>query len=259
MAKALPKDGELVIATIKKIFPYGAFCSLDEYDDGEAFLHVSEIAPRWIKNIHEHVKEGQKIIAKVYRYVPEKNQIDLTLKRVTESEKVWKREHYRRTKRGIKLLEIAAKRLKKEKDKFSEEMTKEMDAAFGSVYGAFEALSFDTANARKKLDKIPEKTLKVLETIAQENIKKQKVSISRNVKLECFEPDGVKRIREVMGSLKSSKVGLSVKYISAPIYRIEIESDDYKKAEKELNHLIDTIKQRMGKCKYGIEVMSEEK
>ncbi len=259
MAKALPKEGELVIATIKKIFPYGAFCALDEYDGAEAFLHVSEIAPRWIKNIHEHVRDGQKIIAKVHRYIPEKNQIDLTLKRVTESERVWKREQYRRDKRGVKLLEIAAKKLKKERDKFIEEMSVDMNAAFGSVYNAFEALSFDTENARPKLDKIPEKTLKALETIAQENIKKQKVNINRNVKLECFEPDGVKRIKEAMCSLKSSKVELSVKYISAPVYRIEIESDDYKTAEKEFNHLIDAIKQSMGKSRYKIEIVSEEK
>ena len=259
MSNTLPNEGELVIATIKKIFPYGAFCSLDEYGDAEAFLHVSEIAPRWIKNIHEHVKEGQKIIAKVYRYVPDKNQIDLTLKRVTESERVWKREQYRRNKRGEKLLEIAAKALKKDRVKFSEEMTKEMTDAFGSVYNAFEALSFDTAKAREKLDKVPEKTLKTLETIAKENIKKQRVNISRNLKLECFEPDGVKRIKDVLGSLKPDKVEMSVKYIGAPIYRIEIESDDYKKAEKELNHILEEIKRGMGKCKYRIEVLSEDK
>ncbi|MCX8200373.1 MAG: translation initiation factor IF-2 subunit alpha, partial [Candidatus Micrarchaeota archaeon] len=248
MAKGLPKEGELVIATIKKIFPYGAFCSLDEYDNAEAFLHVSEIAPRWIKNIHEHIKEGQKVIAKVHRYVQEKNQVDLTLKRVAENERVWKREQYRRANRGQKLLEIAAKKLKKDKAKFAEEIAKELEENFGSVYSAFEALSFDTEKARAKLDKIPEKTLKVLESIAKENIKKQKISISRNIKLECFEPDGVKKIKEAIGSLKSSKVALSVKYIGAPIYRIDIECDDYKKAEKEMNALIDSIRQAMGKC-----------
>ena len=54
-----PEPRELIIATVKKVVPYGAFCSLDEYNDIEAFIHVSEIAPRWIKNVHEHVKEGQ--------------------------------------------------------------------------------------------------------------------------------------------------------------------------------------------------------
>ena len=56
----LPDHDELVIAVIKKIMPYGAFCSLPEYGNVEAFLHVSEVAPRWIKNIHEFISEGQK-------------------------------------------------------------------------------------------------------------------------------------------------------------------------------------------------------
>ncbi|MFH1448366.1 MAG: S1 RNA-binding domain-containing protein, partial [Candidatus Micrarchaeota archaeon] len=55
-----PEKDELVIATIRKIFPYGAFCSLDEYDNKEAFVHISEVASRWVKNIHEFLKENQK-------------------------------------------------------------------------------------------------------------------------------------------------------------------------------------------------------
>lgn len=252
--KATPKQGELVIATIKKIYPYGAFCTLDEYNDLEAFLHVSEIAPRWIKNIHEHVREGQKVIAQVYRYLPDKNQIDLTIKRISESDKVWKREQYRRTNRGKKLLEIVAKRLKKEKTKFSEEVTPALEKAFGSVYEGLEALSFEPEKARAKLSGLSPKVLDTLEEIAKENIKRQKVSISKNVKLECFEPDGIERIRSALAYTPSGKVKMEIKYIGAPVYKVDIESDDYKIAEKEIALLLEHIKKVMGKCKHKLEV-----
>ena len=44
--------------------PYGAFCTLPEYKDLEAFLHVSEVAPRWIKNIHDFISEGQRYVVR---------------------------------------------------------------------------------------------------------------------------------------------------------------------------------------------------
>lgn len=53
----LPREGSLAIAVVKKIMPYGAFCTLTEYGDIEAFMHISEVAPRWIKNIHEFLSE----------------------------------------------------------------------------------------------------------------------------------------------------------------------------------------------------------
>ncbi|MCX8205960.1 MAG: translation initiation factor IF-2 subunit alpha [Candidatus Micrarchaeota archaeon] len=250
----MPKQGELVIATIKKIYPYGAFCTLDEYDGQEAFLHVSEIAPRWIKNIHEHVREGQKVIAQVYRYLPDKNQIDLTIKRVSESDKVWKREQYRRSNRARKLLEIAAKRLKKDKAKFSEEVAPALEKAFGSVYEGLEALSFEPEKARAKLAGLNEKALGALEEIAKENIKRQKVNISKSIRLECFEPDGVERIRAALAYSPSGKVNMGIKYTGAPLYKVDIEADDYKAAEKEMAQLLEHIRKTMGKCKHKLEV-----
>src|SRR3989344_3328296 len=105
----MPEMDELVLATVKKIMPYGAFCALDEYAGREAFVHISEVAPRWIKNIHEFLHEGQKLVAKVYHIEAEKNQIDLSLKRVTESERKAKMEGSRREKRADKLFEVAVK------------------------------------------------------------------------------------------------------------------------------------------------------
>jgi len=252
----MPGRGELVIATVKKIFPYGAFCTLDEYDGLEAFLHVSEIAPRWIKNIREHVREGQKVIAQVHRFIPEKNQIDLTIKRVSESDRVWKREQYRRENRGKKLLENAAKKLKKD-EVFIGEIAPEMEKAFGSIYECFEALSLDSENARGKL-KVPAKVLKVLESVAKDNIKPQKVHISRKLKVECFESDGVERVRGALGKVSSEKAKVELRYIGAPLYKIDIESDDYKTAEKELERIVSAISAEMGKCRHRVEVLEDK-
>lgn len=57
----LPDENELVICTISRVFSHGAFAKLDEYNGREGFIHISEIASTWIKNIRDFVKEGQKL------------------------------------------------------------------------------------------------------------------------------------------------------------------------------------------------------
>ncbi len=253
--KRIPQKGELVIATIKKIYNYGAFCTLDEYEGLEAFLHVSEIAPRWIKNIHEHIREGQKVIAKVHRLIPEKNQIDLTIKRVSESDKVWKREQYRKSNRAKKMLEIAAKKLRRSREKFIEDVSAMLEKEYGSPYAGLEAISLNTKDAEKKL-KLPKKTFSALESIAKDNIKKQKVKISREIKLECYDKDGVQTIKDALGSI-SSKLKVKITYLGAPYYRIEIEADDYKTAERELERIMGDIEQKLEKKEHVLEISEE--
>ncbi len=58
----LPEPWELVLATVARIVPYGAYLTLDEYGDAEGLLHISEISSRWVKNIRDHVKEGEKTV-----------------------------------------------------------------------------------------------------------------------------------------------------------------------------------------------------
>ena len=83
----LPEIGEFVVVTIIRIMPYGAYAALDEYDDVEGLLHISEISSRWVKNIRDHVRERQKVVLKVLRVDSEKRHIDLSLRRVNEREK----------------------------------------------------------------------------------------------------------------------------------------------------------------------------
>ena len=78
----LPEQGEIVIATVTKIMDHGAYVSLDEYDGLQGFLHVSEIAPGWIRSVGRYVKEGEKKVLLVKKVRLERTDIDLSLKQV---------------------------------------------------------------------------------------------------------------------------------------------------------------------------------
>ena len=108
--KGMPHSGELVICTVKNVLPHAAFVRLDEYDHLEAMLHVSELSSRWVKNIKDHVTEGKKIVCKVLQLHQHRNHIDVSLKRVTNTEKNRKLNSEKVNVRMEKLIGIIAKK-----------------------------------------------------------------------------------------------------------------------------------------------------
>ena len=56
----IPEQGEIILATVTKVMDHGAYVTLDEYDDIQGFLHISEIAPGWIRSVNRFVKDGEK-------------------------------------------------------------------------------------------------------------------------------------------------------------------------------------------------------
>lgn len=242
----MPEPDELVIVRIKKIMPYGAFCELEEYPGREAFLHISEVASRWIKNIHEFITEGQRTVGRVYRIVPEKNLIDISLKRVTEADQKRKMESFNRDKRAAKLLEVAKTRVKRPKEK-ADDIAKVLTEKYGDVYAALEEAAAD-AEAFKKTD-IPKEWQEVLIDIAKENIKKPIRRISGVLTIQVPTSNGIEVIK---GALSAS--GADIHYLGAPAYMISAEGDDYKRCEKKLRMVIEGITKAIvaggGTCKF---------
>ncbi|MFH1285287.1 MAG: translation initiation factor IF-2 subunit alpha [Candidatus Micrarchaeota archaeon] len=257
--KANPEQNELVLITVKKIFPYGAFCGLDEYDGLEAFVHISEVAPRWIKNIREFLKEGQRTVAMVYRLSPEKNMIDLSLKRVSEADKRWKMESLRRDKRGTKLFEIALKKMGKTPAEAMEEAGKELAKEFGDVYTALEEFAANPESAeRVKLDK---KWIEVLLEVSSQNIKKPKAEVSGKMEISCVKLDGIEIIKGALGKVAEKNAGtteVKLHYLGAPYYQLSVVAVDYKSAEKTLKEITENVKHTIEKSGGSFEFKRDE-
>lgn len=243
----MPEQDELVLATVKKIMPYGAFCALDEYGGKEAFVHISEVAPRWIKNIHEFLHEGQKLVAKVYHLDLEKSQIDLSLKRVTESERKAKMEGSRREKRADKLFEVALKIAKSTK---GEEMAcrAALDAKYGSLIDAIEVLSEKGEEALAGL-KIEKGLAKALLEVASKNIKKTRAEINCALSLTSYASNGIEEIKRLLATLKTpAGVETHLLYLGAPKYQLRIVADDFKAADTAMESMMDALASEAKKC-----------
>ncbi|MCD6370857.1 MAG: translation initiation factor IF-2 subunit alpha [Thermoplasmata archaeon] len=227
MRREYPEVGELVIGTVKTVKPYGAFVSLDEYDNKEGFIHIGEIATGWIKYIRDHVREGQKVVCKVLRVDPSRGHIDLSLKRVNEHQRREKIQEWKNERKAQKLFEIVAQRLGKKVDECYEEFGYELMERYGGLYPAFE----DAAINEDALEDegFDGEWIKVFTEVARENIVPPYVKISGYLELTTNAPDGIERIKKVLQEIESENI--TVTYVGAPRYRVMVKAEDYKTAE----------------------------
>lgn len=228
------------MATVSKIVDYGAYVKLDEYNGKEGLIHISEIASTWVRNIRDHVKEGQKVVLKVLRVKPEKGQIDLSLRRVTKREKTEKMIEWKRERKAESILKSAAERLNAD-EAMIEKIKDILVNNFESMYNAFEEA---VENGEEVLVKagIPEDWAKVLTEVAKAKIKIEKAQLKAIVELTCKKPDGVEIIRNSLINAKKIRKPRSAQIriytIGAPKYCFEVIAKNYLQAEKLLTNAI---------------------
>ncbi len=224
----LPRTDEILIATVKKIMPYGVFLSLPEYGGIEAFMHVSEVAPRWIKNIHEFVSENQSLVVKVHHVDESKNQVDVSLKRVNEADKKRKIMSVRKTKRADKLLEVAIKNSKSNKEIGA--LREEILAQYDELGDFLEDIrdsgekAFEGIDAKGALQE-------ELTALVAKYMKKSEVEVSAVITIKCFEPNGADLIRAALS-------GKDAHYMGSGKYVIKEKGEDYKVVHKALEKKI---------------------
>lgn len=240
---AFPEVGELVICTAINITPYGVYLKLDEYEKIEGFLHISEVSSRWVKNIREHVKEGQKTVLKVLRVDPGKFHADLSLRRVNERERKEKLLQWKQEIRGRRLLELAAEKMQVDPNEAYEKIGKLIEENFDSIYLGLEST---VKKGESELTKsgVPSEWASILTEIARLKIKTRKIKIRGNLELMSTNPDGVNVLKNVFTKAKNIQKpeGSNIRAytIGAPRYRIEVTAENYKDAEDFLERFAKT-------------------
>ena len=233
-----PEAGEFVIATVQSIFKQGAFVTLDEYASKQGMLPLSELSLKWVRNIRDYVREGQKVVLVVLGVNTHRGHIDLSLRRVTDAKRKEKLQQVKQKQRAEKLFEVLAGELKTPLDEIKASVVEKLQKNYSTLYESLEAIASDE-HAIDKLG-IDAKYKKPLVELVQKSIKPPFVYVTGYVEFKSYEPCGVNIIRESLIKIEKhpveqgSKIELS--YISPPIYRIKVRAGDYKTAEKVLKN-----------------------
>ena len=236
-----PDVGDLAIATVKRVVDYGAYVRLDEYEGIEGLVHISEISTTWVKNIREHVREGQKLVLKVLRVDRERSQVDLSLRRVTGREKTDKMLEWKRSKKADSIIKGAGERLKADAET-TEKTRALLYEKLETPYDTFQEAVEEGEEVFTKLGVTPEWATALTE-VSKSKVKLEKASLTATIELTCKAPEGIEAIRAALTSAKKVKKprGSTIRIyaIGAPKYRIEATTREYSEAEALLNSAVE--------------------
>ena len=131
--EGFPEEGELLLCTVTKIFGHSVFVNVEDYNRS-GMIHISEISPGRIRNLRDYVVEGKKVVCVVLRVNKEKGHIDLSLRRVNESQKRKKLEDIKQEQKSEKIIETVAQELHKDPKQFSELMNEKICKSNTIIY-----------------------------------------------------------------------------------------------------------------------------
>ncbi len=233
-----PEAGELIIGTVDSIFNQGAFITLDEYGNKKGMLHLTEISPKWVRNIRDYVREGQKVVLLVLKVNPGRGHIDLSLRRVADSQRKEKLQEVKQKQRSEKLIDLLGEEITlTESDK--KLIKSEILSKFESLYAFLESVAADESVI--DMIKLKSEWKPAFLELIKNNIVAPLVSITGYLELKTYAEDGLDHLKESLKIMKNQdpEKRILVSYVSAPLYRITVTAEHYKAAEKLLRQASD--------------------
>lgn len=254
-----PKDGEFVIAKVTEVQHQYVYVDLVDYEGlyseetARGMIHISEISSRWIKNIRNFVRIGQRIVLRVLRVDPEKGHVDMSLRRVNSAQKEIRLKEWKYAVKYENLLQFLTE---------TEGVNMNLDEAyeligfpvldfFDTYQEAIENLKEHGEEILSNLEGVTDEIRTVLLKIVEENVEISTVSISGKVKLSFNSENGIEQIKESL--IEALKVidseltrNITINYLAAPFYRLEVITKDYLDAENILSDALDIIEQKTG-------------
>ena len=254
-AYEMPEVGEIVIATVTRIGDHGAYVSLDEYSNVPGFLHISEIAQGWVRNVGKFVKVGDKKVLLVKKISVSRKEIDLSLKQISRDQKKKKILDLKHHDKGII-------KTVKERAKLSASDTEKLEDKIFSKYDSIYDAAFDVArNGIAVIEslKLPKKTADAFADVSSK-IKLPSVEIRGILEITDHSSNGVENIKKSLQGFEENdnKDKVDVLYVGAPKYRISVKSSDFKSAENTLKPILETIQKTTEKNKGTFKFTREE-
>ena len=242
----LPEVGEIVIATIKKTGDHGAYVSLDEYDNIQGFLHISEIAPGWVRKVTRYVKEGDKKVLLVKKIQEDRAEIDLSLKQISKEQRKKKLLEVKRFEKEQGILKNIQDKVKLSSEEV-DDLEEKLLSKYKSIYDAIIEIGTKNINVIDDLE-ISEKIKKTIDELSKK-IKLPSVEIRGILEMTNNKSNGIEIIRKILlDAIKESQnEKIEILYLGAPKYRLSIVAQDFKTAEKTLKPILEKIEKNASK------------
>ncbi|MFH0869144.1 MAG: S1 RNA-binding domain-containing protein [archaeon] len=232
--KGFPEKEEFVVCTVKTILPSSVVVELDEFENKEGMVHISEIARKWIRNIKTYMKVGTKLVCKVMEVRPDENLITLSVRRVGAAQHRNKLAEWNDEKKANDILEVFAKQNNMTSKVVYEKVGNKILETNKILYPTFAKLAREGEKVLTDL-KIEKDVSKSLTELIQKRIVLPKAEIYGILTMCSAASNGIEVIKEAASKsaeiAKAKKVVFELKYLGAPNYKFRITAPDFKVAE----------------------------
>jgi translation initiation factor 2 subunit 1 len=237
----LPDEGEIMIVTLRQVTRHRAYVRLDEYINMTSFLHISEIATGWIRNIERYVRPKQKAVLKVIMVNKIRGEVDTSLKQVLAEECKSKLIVLKKNDKAATFFHFVKSKLKLT-DQQVQEIEDRVFQKYDYVYDAFEAVSRKGLDAIRSMDLSPEIENAIEE--ASGRIPIPLLELGGIMEIKSKKPDGIEITNNMLANAEGNKGSGSstIKYIGAPRCRIVVTAENFKAAEKFMNNTFEKMR-----------------
>ncbi|MEM2873945.1 MAG: hypothetical protein QW063_00595 [Candidatus Nanoarchaeia archaeon] len=244
--KNLPEKDELVICTIREATPSSVFVILDEFEDVEGWIHVSEIARKQVRAMKVYLKPGTKVVCKVMSIDAGKRFAELSLRRVGEGQRRTKLQQWANEKIANDILEVFAKQSGITVKVAYEKIGNKILQTFGALYPAFLEISQKGSLILERLG-VDKKLAEQLSALVQKRIVPPKAKLDGYFLIQSAAPNGLEVIKSAISKAieiaSKANAKLEVKYISAPKYKFSLEGAN----KRALDEIIKSIQTELDK------------
>lgn len=250
-----PSEGEFILGKINDIQDQYVYVELIDYEGLESektargMIHISEISSRWIKNIRNYVRVGQRVVLRVLRVDPSKGHVDLSLRKVNSAQRENRTKQWKYALKYENLLQFLADETDLDLDKAYELIGWPVLDRYENYQEAVEELKENGKEILDELKDLSEEHKKIFLKIVNENVNISTVEITGKIKLSFNSGNGIDLIKESLikaeNVIKSKETRhLNIHYIGAPYYRLEVISKDYLDAENILSDALQIIEEK---------------
>jgi translation initiation factor 2 subunit 1 len=228
-----PEEHDIVLCTVTKIHFHSVFVKLDEYDNLSGMIHISEVSPGRIRNLSDYVKEGKKIVCKVIRINRERNQIDLSLRRVNEGIRREKLDIIKQELKAEKIVELAARALKMDVKALYDSLTDKVFENYEYLHQFFNDVANKNADFKKY--NISEKISNTLTEMISQKIKPPEVEFGGTFTIQSYDANGIEVVKSALKNIFDVVKDAAVFYLGSGKYKFTMKGVDLKKLDNTIN------------------------
>jgi len=214
--------GDVVLCTVEKIVGTTVFAYIESMSR-QGSMNFSEVAPGRIRNIRDYVVPKKTIVCKILKI--SENNVELSLRRVTQKEEKEIREEYKQERNYKSILKSV---LKEKTNEIVKEILKE-----DTLYNFLNNSKLNSKTLEKIVGK--ENSKKILNILNSQ--KQKKAIIKKIVYLNSTKSNGMDILKEILNKLED----VEIKYLSAGKYSLKIEEEDIKKADNKSKEILEKI------------------